>query len=49
LEGSSSHLKILLESGKCDFEEISKKYYRISPIYFQLNLGEMVNTIAHQK
>jgi hypothetical protein len=32
--------KILLESSKCDFEEISNKYYRISPIYFQLNRGE---------
>jgi hypothetical protein len=27
LEGISGHLKILLESVLCDFEEISNKYY----------------------
>jgi hypothetical protein len=36
-----------LESGKCDFEEISNKYY-FSNI-FQLNREEMAITTAHQR
>jgi hypothetical protein len=36
----SGHFKILLESVKCDFEEISNKYYFSKTIYFQLNHEE---------
>ncbi len=43
------HLKILLESVKCDFEEISNKEYVFLQYVFKLTAEKMANTIAHQE
>ncbi len=47
LEGCSGHFKILLESVKRDFDEISNKYYDFN--IFSLNCGENGNYNSSSK
>ncbi len=45
----SGQFKILLESVKCDFEEISNNIISPKPYIFNLTVSKIVNTIVHQK
>jgi hypothetical protein len=48
LEYSWGHFKLLLESVKCDFEEISNKCTLFLQYFFNFIAGKMANTIAHK-